>query len=228
MITILHGEDVQKSYQRLFSLTDQLKLHDFEILVHEASEIDITGLRQEIGSYGLFGSSKCFVIKNLISGQKSKNKAKIIELINQNEDSEIILWDDKTLTPSSLKQIPSAKTEIFPISPVIFKFLDSLKPGNTQTILLSWKNILQEGTEPDFVFAMMVRQIKLLIQAKAGSKNLKLAPYPARLIQAQSVYFSLDQLLDLYQRLADIDVKIKTGTSTANSEQLLGHFLQKI
>ena len=225
---ILHGEDANKSYGRLIVLTDDLKAKQFEVVIQDAQEIDITSLRQEIGSSGLFGSLKCFVIKNLLSGTKSKNKDKLLDVLSQGTSHEIILWENKGLTATTLKRFPNAKVESFTISPVIFKFLDSLRPQNTSNILLAWKKILEEGTEPEFVFAMLTRQFKLLIQAKSGASYMKLAPYPARLITQQATLYSLDHLLDLYHRLYDIDLKIKTGSGGNSIENLLANFFQKI
>lgn len=225
---ILHGEDANKSYGRLIVLTEELKSKQIEVIAYDAAELDITRLRQEISSNGLFGSSKCFVIKNLLSGTKSKNIDKLVAVINQETNHEIILWENKNLSATILKKFSKANIEGFSISPVIFKFLDSLRPHNTKNILLSWKKLLNEGTEPEFVFAMSVRQIKLLIQAKSGPSFIKLAPYPARLITQQATYFTLDHLLYLYKVLSDIDIKIKTGTSGNTIDNLLTNFFQKI
>ncbi len=225
---ILHGEDANKSYNRLVILTGELRLQQFEIISADAQEIDITHLRQEISSGGLFGTKKCFVIKNLLSGTKSKNKDKLIEVINQETDHEIILWENKALTATVLKKFPHAKTEVYSISPVIFKFLDSLRPKNTNNIILGWKNLQKEGTEPEFVFAMLCRQFKLLIQTKSDPKYLKLAPYPKRLIENQARYFTLDNLIDLYSRLYEIDKKIKTGSGGNTIDNLLTNFFHKI
>ena len=228
MMIILHGEDAIKSYDRLTVLTGELKSKQVEVVTQDAEEIDITQLRQELGSSGLFGSSKCFVIKDLFSGTKTKNKDKLLEVLNQVTNHEIILWENKGLAATTLKKFPNAKVEAFSINPVIFKFLDSLQPMNTKNILLSWKKLLNEGTEPEFVFAMIVRQIKLLIQAKSDPSYIKLAPYPSRLITQQATYFTLNHLLDLYQKLYDIDVKIKTGTGGNTIDNLLANFFQKI
>lgn len=225
---ILHGEDANKSYGRLIVLTDDLKVKQVEIITQDAQEIEITNLRQEIGSNGLFGSTKCYIIKNLLSGSKSKNKDKIIEVLTQQTDHEVILWENKSLSATILKKFPKATVEVFTISPVIFKFLDSLRPQNTNKILLSWKTLLKEGTEPEFVFAMLVRQVKLLIQAKSGPTFIKLAPYPMRLITQQATYFTLDHLLDLYKKLNEIDIKIKTGSGSNSIDNLLTGFFHKI
>ena len=225
---ILQGEDAIKSYDRLIVLTDELKSKQVEVITYDALEVDITKFRQEIGSTGLFASSKCFVIKNLLSSNKSKINDKLIEVLNQDTEHEVILWESKGVTATIIKKFPMAVIETFSISPVIFKFLDSLRPINTKNILLSWKVLLSEGTEPEFVFAMVVRQIKLLIQAKSGPSYIKLAPYPTRLITQQATYFTLDHLLDLYHKLYDIDIKIKTGTGGNTIENFLSNFFQKI
>lgn len=225
---ILHGEDTTKSYAKLVLFTDEKKLKNVEVITRDYSEIDTTYLRQELGSKGLFGNDKCFVIKNLLSGNKSNNKEKLIEIISKNTDRDIILWENKAITVSILKHFKEAKIEIFTVSPIIFKFLDCLRPTNTSNILTSWKKMIIEKTEPEFIFAMLVRQIKLLIQAKTGPENLKLAPYPMRLITSQATCFQIEHLLNLYNMLFEIEVKIKTGKSTANIEYLLYHFLQKI
>lgn len=225
---ILHGEDANKSYGRLAVITEELKLKQVEVVFHDAAEIDVTHLRQEIGSSGLFGSLKCLVIKNLLSSTRSKNIDRLIEIINQESGHEIILWENKGISATALKKFPKAKVESFSIGPVIFKFLDSLCPNNTKNILLSWKKLINEGTEPEFVFAMLVRQFKLLIQAKSAPSSIKLAPYPTRLITQQATYFTLDHLLDLYQKLYDIDVKIKTGTGGNTIDNLQTNFFQKI
>lgn len=228
MITILHGENVNKSYQRLIEISDLQKSKGFEVVSLDSGDLDITTLRQEMGSSGLFGSTKCFIFKNYLGSNKSKVKDKITDLVKTIDTQEVIFWDDKNLSTTILKIFPQAKVENFPISPVIFKFLDSLRPQNSKNILLSWKKITEEGTEPEFAFAMLCRQFRLLIQAKAGSGHLKMAPYPARLITAQATYFTLDHLTDLYSMLYEIDIKIKTGTSTASMDHLLTHFFQKI
>lgn len=225
---ILHGEDASKSYARLTSLIEELKIKQFEIVIREAAEIDITNLRQEITSSGLFSTPKCFVIKNILSDTKSKNKDKLVEVMNQVSDHEVILWENKGVAISTLKKFPKAVIETFSISPVIFKFLDSLRPENTKNILSSWNKLTKEGTESEFVFAMVVRQIKLLIQAKSGPSYMKLAPYPTRLISQQATYFTLDHLLDLYDMLYGIDVKIKTGVGGNSINDFLSNFFRKI
>lgn len=224
---IIHGEDKASSYKRLIALADSYKDKQIEVISYDPQDLDITTLRQELSS-GLFGVSKCFIIKNLLSSTKSKSKDKIIDLLKTDIGQDIILYENKSLSATLLKPFSKAVVESFEISPIIFKFLDCLRPRNIRQILLGWKKLLEAGNEPEYIFAMVVRQIRLLIQAKSGPSYLKMAPYPKKLITAQAELFSLDHLISLHNSLYEIDKRIKTGSSPLGLEQLLPNFFQKI
>ncbi|KKT73476.1 MAG: hypothetical protein UW68_C0008G0005 [Candidatus Collierbacteria bacterium GW2011_GWB1_44_6] len=178
MITIVHGEDSLTSYKRLSQIIDDYKNRQIGFSVKDAGELDVTSLRQETGSIDLFGTKQLLVIKNLLGGVKSKQKDTMIELLKKNTDTEIILYEPKKLSDTALKPFLKSKIEAYNINPVIFKFLDIMRPGNTRVITLSWNKLLDLGHEPEYVFSMLARQIRLLIQAKSGASYLKLAPYP--------------------------------------------------
>lgn len=226
-MVIIHGEDKVSSYKRLIELSDSYKQNQIEVISYDPQDLDITTLRQELSS-GLFGTSKCFIIKNLLSTLKSKSKDKIIDLLKQDSTQEVILYESKSVSATNLKAFPKAKVEAFEISPIIFKFLDCLRPRNIRQILLGWKKLTEGGNEPEYIFAMVVRQVRLLIQAKSGPSYLKMAPYPKKLITAQAENYTLDQLISLHTALYEIDKKIKTGASPVGMEQLLPNFFQKI
>ncbi len=228
MITIIHGEDSLNSYKRLTELIEASKTAQLEVVVKDASEVDLAQLRQDTGVVNLFGVRNCLVIKNLLGGTKSKIKDTLIESIITISESEIILYEPKKLTDTVLKSFSKAKIETFNVNPVIFKFLDSLRPENTQVILLGWNKLTELGHEPEYVFAMLVRQVRLLIQAKSGASYLKLSPYPKKLITAQANFFTLNQLLDLHYRLYETDKRIKTGLSSLPLDQLLLQFFYSL
>jgi DNA polymerase-3 subunit delta len=80
---------------------------------------------------------------------------------------------------------------------------------------------LLETAEPLYVLSMIVRQYRLLLQAKELlgeraseadiSRALGLHPFPTGKVCAQARNFSLDGLERIYRRLLDHDVGIKTG-----------------
>jgi DNA polymerase-3 subunit delta len=84
---------------------------------------------------------------------------------------------------------------------------------------------LLETAEPLYVLAMIVRQYRLLLQAKEMlgeraseaeiARALGLHPFPTGKVCAQARNFSLDGLERIYRSLLDYDVGIKTGQMEA-------------
>ena len=103
----------------------------------------------------------------------------------------------------------------------IFDLVDALgqRTGKRAAELLHKK--IEEGTDPFQIFAMFVRQFRLLIQVKelaeagqkaaAISQELKLHSFVANKLYQQASSFQLPQLEQIYSHLLDIDVKVKTG-----------------
>lgn len=103
----------------------------------------------------------------------------------------------------------------------IFDLVDAIgsRHGRSAANLLQHK--LDEGTDPFYLFAMIVRQFRLLIQvkelAKAGlnpqriAQTIKIHNFVAGKLVQQSHNFSLEQLESIYAHLLDIDVGVKTG-----------------
>ncbi len=103
----------------------------------------------------------------------------------------------------------------------IFDLVDALgvRDGKTAATLLQTK--LNEGADPFYLFAMIVRQFRLLIQVKelagdglrppAIAGSLKMHSYVASKIYQQSQHFTLPQLEQVYAHLLRTDVGVKTG-----------------
>lgn len=103
----------------------------------------------------------------------------------------------------------------------IFDLVDALgaRNGHAAAALLQTK--LAEGADPFYLFAMIVRQFRLLVQAKelaqsglrppAIASRLKIHSFVAGKIYQQSQQFSLPQLEHIYQHLLQTDVGVKTG-----------------
>lgn len=225
---IIHGEDFLSSYKHLSALLENRKSQGIEVIVKDGAELDLATLHQEVGGEDLFGGKSVLVIKSLLSGTKSKQKDGLIQALIKMTEVEVILYEPKDISLTALKPFGKAQIEAFNISPVIFKFLDVLHPGNTRVILQAWNRLLELGHEPEYVFSMVVRQIRLLIQAKSGASYLKLSPYPKKLLTIQAGFFTLSQLLDLHHRLYEIDKRVKTSLSSLPLDQLLLQFFYSI
>ena len=103
----------------------------------------------------------------------------------------------------------------------IFDLVDAIgsRHGRSAAQLLHKK--LSEGADPFYLFSMVVRQFRLLIQVKelaeAGSsppeiaKILKIHSFPAGKLHVQSKNFTPAQLEQIYRHLLEMDVGVKTG-----------------
>jgi DNA polymerase-3 subunit delta len=108
---------------------------------------------------------------------------------------------------------------------VIFDAVDALGQRDGATAARLVHNLLDHGNDPLYLFAMIVRQFRLLIQIKelAGegldpptiAKAIKLHPYPTRKLFIQARNFSQEQLDYVHGRLLEIDIQIKTGEVAA-------------
>ncbi len=103
----------------------------------------------------------------------------------------------------------------------IFDLVDALgaRDGRTAATLLQTK--LNEGADPFYLFAMIVRQFRLLIQVKelaedglrppAIATKLKMHSFVAGKVHQQSQHYSLPQLEQVYSHLLQTDVDVKMG-----------------
>jgi DNA polymerase-3 subunit delta len=103
----------------------------------------------------------------------------------------------------------------------IFDLVDALGNRNGRKASLLLQQKLNEGIDPFYLFSMFVRQFRLLIQVKeladAGyrpqgiSRELKLHSFVVGKLFQQARGFSQRELEQIYRRLLDVDVDVKTG-----------------
>jgi DNA polymerase-3 subunit delta len=107
---------------------------------------------------------------------------------------------------------------------VIFDLVDALGQGNARSAAKHLHRLLDVGEHPLGVFGMVVRQYRLLIQArwlldrgqheKGVRARLKLHPFVAGKICGQAANYTLDKLQRAYDLLLESDLSIKRGKMT--------------
>ena len=145
-----------------------------------------------------------------------------------NELDKLSLLDKQELDEADIDKFVSPTPEA-----KIFKSLDMIGKIGSKQILNSFQNLVRSGESLMLIFFMIVRQFRLLLQAKylleknagrAGiQKRLKLAPFQINMLLKQAEYFSFSSLSATYQELIRLDCEIKTGkipSSGANEELL--------
>jgi DNA polymerase III subunit delta len=103
----------------------------------------------------------------------------------------------------------------------IFELVDALGQMNGRAAARILQQKINEGAEPFGLFAMFIRQFRLLIQVKelvdmgekppGIAKTLRLHNFVAGKLHQQCQRFSMSQLEQIYAHLLEIDVGIKTG-----------------
>ncbi len=228
MAYLIHGEDQVKSRNFLKELKEKGQKKNQEIIILEGSKTELSEIKQACEATSLFGQDKLIIIENLFSARDSKRKKQIIDYL-KNEDANIVVWEGKKIDGRKLRGFSNKwKTQTFKLSASIFKFLESLQPNNNYQSVLLLKECLAEE-EPEKIFYMLIRQLRLLILAKdLGKKGLSGPGWMKHKFISQADKFTLKQLKENYGILLNIDIDIKTGRSIMPLEWQLEQFISNM
>ncbi|TSC54011.1 MAG: Uncharacterized protein LiPW16_201 [Microgenomates group bacterium LiPW_16] len=231
MITILHGESILASRSTLAALKAQHK--DKEILILDGKKIGLTEVKQALETSSMFTVSRLVIIENLLSGRKDSNQQEILAYLGKNLPRfDLILWEKEEVSKSLLARVSPAKVLLFKPEPVLFKFLESIRPDNkSQALKLLEQSFKRES--PEIIFYMLVRQFRFLLLLKdgvtSGVEELdRLASWQKERLARQAKHFSLEQLVEIYQKLLEIDYQQKTGQAAFNLTKTLELFLTNL
>lgn len=229
MIKVFSGDNQAASREAYLNTIQQMQeqkgLADKVDLLGD--KVTLPELQQAIDTMSFFSSGRLVCIENLLSRRDSKEKKEILSyLTNYTGDTQIILWEKQALTPSVKKKISTLNHQEFKFSQKLFTFLDSIKPGNySQSISLLNQTLLTES--PELVFAMLIRQIRLLIQV-ADKGDVRLAPWQRSRLEMQARALGLKTLLKFHDQLLQIDIDQKSSNKLLSLEQNLDRLILSI
>ena len=204
---IIYGEDYLSSRNYLNKL-----LESSNSTRVEAKDLEVGALKQYLGNNDLFGDTPMVVIYGLLSSLTSKKKDQLIKVILDESPASLILYEDKDVNATSLKKFTKATLKKFDIPPIIFQFMDNLKPNQAVNL---------PDLDPHFIFSMLVRQIRLLLSA---GPNSPMPPWMAKKLLTQKNLFGEERLLKMQQDLYLIDKRQKTSTSFLSMDEELKNF----
>lgn len=232
MITILHGEDTVKSRQALDSLKAQGAKR--EVLVLDGNKSTLTDLLQALESRSLFGQERLVILENFLSGRKkSKEQENITAYLKDREQEiDLIFWEEKELNRLICRLFPKAQVKVFKLDPSLFRFLDSLKPGNQKVMIESFRQA-QTQEEVNLIFYMLIRQFRLFLFLKSGGEKGideidRMAPWQKTKIARQTQLFTDEKLISVYHQLLEIDDQEKSGLASSSLTQTLELFLANL
>lgn len=202
MIHILHGDSQKDSRMALNNLLDQNKNAD--ILKLDNKEIDLDKINNFLNGPSLFVGNKILVLSNFFSITKSVLD-KLIKIIKTDKDSQIIIWQDKTLNATQLKTFPTAKVENFRMDNKLFKCLNSVKPKNLKILIPLLHQIYNDDLYDLFLYLLKGNIRKQLISSYSQ--------------------FNKDFLKKTYLQLIELDYQNKSGQLSIDRELALERIL---
>lgn len=237
MLIVIHGDDLASS-RNFFS--DQKQQYPDAVLL-EGENVAITELTQIFEGGGLFGEQKNVFIEQLLTkktrGTRATSKkptelSQIVAYLEQNaQENNIVLWEGKDLERNALALFKAATIRPFKLPQTLFLFLDSIKPGNGKVLLKLFHQTIAT-TEPEMVFFMLVRQIRLLLALSENSNEaideVKRLTWQKKKIEQQAKLFKKEHLQELYKKLFTIEVGQKTGTLTGSLITTIDFFLIEV
>ncbi len=219
MMTILHGENTVKSRARLVELLQEKSEQGAAVERVEAKTLARAELETKLVKTDLFGTERVVVIEELHSLPKSQRKNELIELA-ATSNTDLILWEKRSLTKTMLKKFPQAEVEEFKLSNALFGWLDTLRGNGGQTQQLTALHQALAAEDAYLCLIMLARQVRLLIEIKDGSQPAG-PPWMMKKMSHQADSFTMPQLLQLHSRLLEIDLAHKTSTNNLELDQEL-------
>lgn len=210
MLVIIHGDDELTSRNYFVSQKDD------NSLTFDSETIILNELEQSLNGSDLFGKSGKIFIENLFTRVGTKNLNEIAKVLGKKNKADVFIWADRLLPAKTLQLFPNHKSQVFKISQNIWSFLDNIKPENHSNVSM-FHNVLV-STEPEIVFAMIIRQFRLMLGLSDNSNNnidevKRLAPWQKSKLIRQTSLFGLDKLKAIYKKLYRIEKQMKTGKS---------------
>ena len=231
MMIILHGLNIVESRKELENLKNQAKGQ--EMIILDGARLDLGELKQALEAKSLFGQEKLVVLENLFGAKKkTKEQEKIIDYLKKaKQDTDLIIWEDQEVGKAFLHFFPYARVKIFKPDPLLFRFLETLRPSGSQDMIESFRKVTARE-DANLIFNMIIRQFRLLLFLKAGEGNFeeveRLADWQKTKIAKQAQYFAMEKLLRAYRELLTIDYQEKTGLTPYSLSQTLELFLANL
>jgi len=212
---ILHGDYQVASRNALKELIDKIKHQGVKDIVSlDGDKLKLDELKQALESKSLFATDRLIIIENLLTRTRSKAKDELTQyLVKSDRKTKVCLWEKKAVNLRELQKFPKDTIiRMFKISPVIFRFLDSIFPGNTKQMLINYHESLN-SEKPELIFYMLCRRIvNLMMVAEAGVKVLQgFQHWQIQKLERQAKSFDLQILIKLHDNLYFTDLSVKTG-----------------
>lgn len=226
MITIIHGEDIVNS--RKFYIEERKKsLHP---ITFSGANLNLTDITQALNNSLFDTTNKNIFIEDFFSKKSNQEFNNIVSFLQkQGRDVNIKIWESKEVSKKQLNKLKNSIIKVFSLPNSLFLFLNELLPHNKKMIYLFHKTL--ESTEVELIFYMMIRQFRLLLALFEKSQDSQIdeikniQPWQKARLAKQASFFTETHLKNIYNKICNIEIAQKTGTSILSLPQAIDFLL---
>ncbi len=194
-IVVLHGDYTTKLYVRLTKFIEVAKKRGWEILY---DNISLTP--------SLFNIERLTIVRkyNLLSPRKD-----IPNILKA--PGTLVIYNEGGIPQAFLKELPKeTKVEEFKLPKIIWNFLDNISVKRLHEVI---------KTEPiEFVFSVLSKRFRDLYWAKTDVRSMIYDSWRKTKLLRQAQKYTTREVVQIINKLAEIDIKVKTGKADLISE----------
>jgi len=234
-LVVLENSFRNKNFQEeFFKYIKKNKLKDNQdiiLVIIQEGKLAISSFKSKLSMFGEFAPLKGTELVNWVKNEFNRNNAKIgqgaIRKLIAYIGSDLWQMNSEIGKLASYKKGEEIKEEDIDLlvkanlDTNIFKTLDALAQRDKKSALRFLHEHLNQGENEIYLFSMLTYQVRTLLKLKdlmeKGTPYYSLAqksglhPFVVKKSSQQLRNFSLEGLKKIYQRLLDIDFKMKIG-----------------
>ena len=157
----------------------------------------------------LFAKEKLHVLQNIkLLDKKQKSWLKNH---SENLDSTLVIYHPSIISKTYLNSLPKlTKIEEYKLPKLIWKFLESIYPGNAKNSILLFHQVLK-NEPPEFIFHLVAKLFRDMFWVKTDSGSLNYPSWRAMKLKRQGSMFNLKKIKEMIRELARADLRSKTS-----------------
>lgn len=159
---------------------------------------------------------KPYNIDNYVVNHLVDRVGKDIGLLNQSiEKIKIYKDEDLNITKEDIDNLTNKNIDLD-----IFNLIENIVNKNKDKAIESYNEMIKYGTEPISVLVMLANQFRIIYQSKVLIKEmsekeiatyLEIHPFRVKKALEKAYKYKEDELLNIIEKFADLDLEIKTG-----------------
>ncbi|MGA2910714.1 MAG: hypothetical protein ABSE04_02885 [Candidatus Microgenomates bacterium] len=205
-IIILHGDDEKKLYERLSKFTEVAKQRSWEVSYLDSSSLSI---QEQLRTSSLFSAERFFIIRDIT--RLDKKGLQWLSEKSKDLTGNLIIYHEGYISQGILKSLPKeTKVEEFKLPVILWNFLDGLYPGNSEKSIKQFHKLI-EKEPPEFIFTLIAKLFRDLYWVKVDALSIPYPSWRVGKLKPQASKFTIEELKNLIDKLADIDIKVKTS-----------------